>query len=228
MSPNDDDIPDGIDDLRPTSRTATTITLTWTQIDGGDGQPAEYRVKYHAPPMDWRTGWSTGTVGCSRVTGSQIGAPLSCTVTGLEANRAYDFQLMSYRIENGGWARALRSNIATGRTSSSSPTTTVSDLMVTGATAMELTVTWTEVDDGTGRPASYRVKYGTPIGSWRNATIGCAPTIRGRQIGAPIQCTIEDLQPGTTYEVQLMSFRTEDGAWVNARYSNRATGSTEE
>src|SRR5690606_33073281 len=140
-----------------------------TQIDDGTGAPADYRVKYRLPPMDWRT----GIVGCSRVVGTQIGATLSCTVSGLDAMQMYDFHLMSFRLENGLWAGALRSNVATGVTGGAAAADRVQDLSIDGATPTTLTVSWTQVDDGTGNPAWYRVKYGSPIVTWKAATIGC-------------------------------------------------------
>jgi hypothetical protein len=78
------------------------------------------------------------------------------------------------------------------------------------------------VDDGTGNPARYRVKYGQPIWRWGGAATGC--NVTGSAIGQPISCTFNTgpQSPGAL-EVQLMSYRVVGGAWVDARYSNLET-----
>jgi hypothetical protein len=220
----------GVSDLSVLSRTETTLTMGWTQVDDGTGEPAKYRVKYETPTM---TDWKNATIGCaSSIQGTAIGAEMTCTIEGLAASTSYEVQLMSYRTDSSGaWIDALYSNVASGATSatSSSPTTpgAVSDLKVLSQSETTLTVGWTQVDDGTGAPAKYRVKYAPPAIIYSSATIGCASTIQGTAIGASISCTIEGLDSGTTYDVQLMSYRTDSsGAWLDAQYSNVATGAT--
>jgi hypothetical protein len=214
------DEPFGVTDFAAVASTGSTITLSWTQVDDGTGAPAWYRVKYSEPPISW----ARGTIGCDRsLEGDEIGAEITCTVEGLDPETAYDFQLMSYRYVDGVWQGALYSNVATGRTGS----LPVQDLAVTPATASALTVAWTQVGDGLGGPAWYRVKYGAPLTSWREAAIGCGDrTIEGNVVGAPMSCTIDGLSPGVTYDVQLMSYRVEEGAWANAMFSNLASGMT--
>jgi hypothetical protein len=83
-----------------------------------------------------------------------------------------------------------------------------------------------ELDAGgrrTGNPAWYRLKYGSPITQWREATVACDP-IEGDEIGAPLTCTVDGLRYPTDYQFRLMSFRVENGAWVDARYSNMIAG----
>jgi hypothetical protein len=210
-----------VDDLVVTSVTDSTIDLRWTQVDDGTGRPAEYRVKYALPPIDW----ATATVGC-QVKGRTIGAPISCRVSGLTAGTTYDFQLMSYRVKKGVWQGAVYSNIATGVTTSLSAagTRAVTDLTVTSATTSALTVRWTQIDDGTGNPARYRVRYAAPPISWSTAALGCDTSLSGAQIGAAMSCTIGSLTAGATYDVQLMSYRLVNGAWQNTALSNVATG----
>ena len=107
------------------------------------------------------------------------------------------------------------------------PTAKVIDLTVSRVTGSTVTLGWTEVDNGAGRPASYRLKYAEPPIAWRTATIGCAPTITGTRIGARMSCTVAGLSQATTYDFQLMSFRlTSTGAWQGAVYSNIARGQT--
>jgi hypothetical protein len=102
----------------------------------------------------------------------------------------------------------------------------VNDLRISAQGATTTKLTWTQVDDGTGRPARYRVRYGSDLTNWKTGTIGCASTIRGTAIGASISCTVTGLAADTRYEYQLMSFRTVNGAWVDARFSNLVVGET--
>jgi len=207
--------PGGVSDLRVTATSDSKITIQWTQVDDGTGKPASYRVKYSPPPIDWKT----ATIGCDRtIYGTAIGAPMQCTITGLQPGSTYEIQLMSFRIVNGSWQGAKYSNVARGTTLGSSPPRVVTDLSATDVDPTEIDLSWTQVDDGTGYPAWYRVKYSTPPIDWKTATVGC--NVRGDRIGWPISCTIVGLTPGTAYEIQLMSYKLVNGTWTNARYSN--------
>ncbi len=209
-----------VPDLRVASVSAVAATLSWTEVDDGTGRPASYRLKYQKPTLEW----GTATTACT-VSGHRTGDPISCVVPSLDPETTYDFELMSYRVSNGQWVGAVYSNVATGRTAAEEGRT-VTDLAVTAATSTTLTVRWTEVDDGTGDPSAYRVKYSTPPIRYGAATIGCDRTISGVAIGARMSCTIEGLKPETAYDLQLESFRVENGAWVDARPSNVASAQT--
>ena len=205
----------GVTDLAVASSTDSAVTLRWTQVDDGSGKPASYRVKYAAPPIDWKS----ALVGCD-TPGTQIGATISCTVAGLTPSTSYDLQLMSYRLQGGAWKGAQYSNVATGATAAPpvSDAAAVTDLAVASATDSSFTTRWTQVDDGTGHPARYRVKYAGPPIAWSSASVAC--DVQGTQIGAEASCTIQGLTAATAYDVQLMSHRVVDGAWQGATYSN--------
>lgn len=210
-----------VEDLRITAATDSSITVSWTEVSDGTGSPANYRVKYAEPPFNWRS----ATIGCERtIYGTAIGAHASCTIQGLSPGTTYEIRMMSYRVRNSSWVGAVYSNIATGTTTT--PSHGVTDLSVVSVAETSLTLRWTQVDDGTGYPANYRLKYGAPPIDWPNATIGCDPSMQGTAIGESMSCTVAGLSPGTTYELQLMSYRSVDGAWVGAVYSNAATGAT--
>ncbi len=217
-----------VGDLAITATSQASLTLTWTQVDDGTGQPADYRVKYAVPPM---TNWGNlPDSGCD-VDGTEIGQVASCTIEGLEAGTTYDVQLMSYRLVGGAWQGAVYSNIATGTTDAAATTPignadAVTDLAVTDITDTSLSVRWTQVDDGTGQPADYQVRYGTAPISWSGATVACDPTLAGTQIGAELTCTIQGLIAETTYDVQLVAFRSAGGAQEGAAYSNVARART--
>jgi hypothetical protein len=101
----------------------------------------------------------------------------------------------------------------------------VTDLSIAEATASSLSVRWTQVADGAGGAASYRVKFSVPSISYGSATIACSRVV-GDVVGAEASCTIEGLDPNTEYDVQLTSYRLEDGAWADAHLSNVVTGRT--
>ena len=71
---------------------------------------------------------------------------------------------------------------------------TITDLAVAAATPDSLTLSFTEVDDGTGRSASYDFRYDVAPMSWGSAlsvTRGsCATPVPGTTIGAQHRCTV--------------------------------------
>ncbi len=108
---------------------------------------------------------------------------------------------------------------------------TVTDLAVTGVTDTSATLSFTEVTDGTGQPASYDVRYAAGTISWGSATEvsrgTCATPVAGTAIGAKRTCTVLGLASSTAYSFQLVAFRGTLG--VNAVFgglSNVASGTT--
>src|SRR5438128_3140264 len=113
---------------------------------------------------------------------------------------------------------------------------TVTDLAVAGVTETSVTLSFTELDDGTGAPANYDVR--TAVGStltwWlangalnKNGT--CASPMAGTAIGTKRACTVVGLVAGTTYSFELVAFRGTLG--VNAVFGGlsnlaQATAST--
>jgi len=221
-----------VQDLDVADVTESAITVRWTQIPDGTGAPAQYRVRYSLPEIEW----TTASEACVQA-GDQIGAETQCTIEGLEAGTTYEIQLMSLGAKGEVWEGGVSSNVARGKTklrdaaeeepeSQGEPVVegAVGDLRVMGATSGTLAVQWTQVDDGTGAPARYRVKYAEPSIDYGSATIGCDLT--GTEIGAVTSCTIRSLEAETAYDVQLMSYRAVDGKWENALYSNIAHATT--
>ena len=91
------------------------------------------------------------------------------------------------------------------------PPGTVADLAVDSVSDSAVVLTFTEVDDGSGRPASYDVRYApTPI-AWGTATEisrgSCATPVSGTAIGAKHRCTVLGLLASTQYDFQLVAFR---------------------
>jgi hypothetical protein len=84
----------------------------------------------------------------------------------------------------------------------------VIDLTVVDGTSTTLTLNWTEVDDGLGNPSSYTVRLRTTATlAWTEVTDGdCAAPIAGSTIGEVLSCTVDGLEPLTTYFFQIRAF----------------------
>jgi uncharacterized protein YjdB len=87
----------------------------------------------------------------------------------------------------------------------------VSDLAVSSTADTAVTLSFTEVNDGTGSPASYDVRFATSPLSWGSATSvtrgTCTTPVAGTSIGAKRSCTVLGLTPSTAYQFQLIAFR---------------------
>src|SRR5207244_3565216 len=108
---------------------------------------------------------------------------------------------------------------------------TVTDLAVTEVTDSSATLAFTEVSDGTGRPASYDVRWAVGTITWSAAagvTQGsCSTPVAGSALGAKRSCTVQGLTASTSYQFQLAAFRgTLNVNAVFGALSNVAAGST--
>jgi len=108
---------------------------------------------------------------------------------------------------------------------------TVTDLSVVSTTNNSATIRFTEVDDGTGQPAKYNVRFAVAPISWGSATDvsqgTCATPVAGSAIGAVRTCTVLGLAASTTYQFQLVAFRgTLNVDAVFGGLSNVAQGTT--
>src|SRR6266550_1523288 len=89
---------------------------------------------------------------------------------------------------------------------------TVTDLAVDAVTRNSATLSFTEVDDGLGQPARYVVRFAEPPIDWGSAqevTEGtCARPVIGQAIGARLTCTVLGLASSTTYDFQVVAYRS--------------------
>ena len=83
----------------------------------------------------------------------------------------------------------------------------VADLTVVGTSDSSITLSFTQVNDGTGRPAKYDVRSAAGALTWNSAagvTQGtCATPVAGTAIGANITCTVLGLGASTNYQFQV-------------------------
>ena len=108
---------------------------------------------------------------------------------------------------------------------------TVTDLAVAGAIDTSVTLSFTEVNDGTGLPASYNIRFAPGTLSWGSATDvtrgTCAVPLLGTAIGAKRTCTVNGLSAATAYQLQLVTYRgTLNVNAVFGGLSNVASGTT--
>ena len=211
-------MPGDVVDLAGVGQTSSSVTLAFTEVDDGTGQPAKYEIR-SAPgtTVDWGSAASVASGSCSTpVVESGIGARRTCTVLGLTAGTAYAFELVAFRgtLNQGATFGAL-SNVLTVTTAVADTPTgpgAVSDLTVVGQTSSAVALAFTEVDDGTGQPAKYEIRsaLGTTVdwGSAASVASGsCSTPVVGSGIGARRTCTVPGLTAGTAYAFQLVAFR---------------------
>ena len=87
-----------ISDLSVSAVASTSVTLSFTQVDDGTGQPASYDVRYAVSPISWGSAPSVTSGTCTTpVAGTAIGSNMTCTVLGLSPSTKYDFQLVPFR-----------------------------------------------------------------------------------------------------------------------------------
>jgi len=222
-----------VSDLSITATTDTSVSLAFTAVDDGAGLPASYDVRLAVAPLSWGTASSVSGGSCSStpVAGVATGATVACTVLGLRPAGTYEFQLVAYRgtLDVDAVFGEL-SNIARATTDARTPGA-VTDLAVGGTTDTTVTLTFTEVNDGTGLPASYEVRFAAAPLSWGSALNvaqgTCKTPINGTAIGTQRACKVRGLDRATRYQFQLAAFR--DTFDVNAVFgplSNIATGTT--
>src|SRR4029077_17219933 len=92
--------PGTVTDLVVAGKADTSITLRFTEVNDGSGQPASYDIRGVA---GWTLSWGATAPSVTRgtcatpVTGTAIGTVRSCTVFGLTASTTYKFQRVALR-----------------------------------------------------------------------------------------------------------------------------------
>src|SRR2546428_3495230 len=90
--------PGTVTDLAVDQVTPNSATLSFTEVDDGLGQSAHYVVRYAEPPIEWGSAHDVTEGTCATpVSGTAVGARLTCTVSGLAPATSYDFQVQAYR-----------------------------------------------------------------------------------------------------------------------------------
>ena len=87
----------------------------------------------------------------------------------------------------------------------------VTDLKLNAVESGNVSLSFTEVDDGAGGPADYLVRFQIAPLAWGDAADvlfgSCAAPVRGNEVGAARECSVSGLKGGTRYEFQMVAFR---------------------
>jgi hypothetical protein len=90
--------PGTVTDLAVAGVTDTSVTLSFTEVSNGAGQPASYDIRYAAGTIAWASAASVTQGSCTTpVAGSLFGAKRTCTVLGLVGATGYQFQVVAFR-----------------------------------------------------------------------------------------------------------------------------------
>src|SRR5256712_364808 len=162
------------------------------------GQP----VQFTATPLD-----ANGTPLSGRSFTWPWGVPAVAAVStgGLVTGVAVGTATITATSEGQGGSAAITVTVP----ASTSPGT-VTDLAVAGVTETSVTLSFTELDDGTGAPANYDVRTAvesTLTGRLANGAleknVTCASPMAGTAIGTKRACTVVGLVAGTTHSFEL-------------------------
>jgi uncharacterized protein YjdB len=82
-----------VSDLRVVGASTGSITLAFTEVDDGAGDPANYALRYGTPVLSWSEAASTEVV----IEGWSIGSMREYVYTNLVPGTSYEFQLVAYR-----------------------------------------------------------------------------------------------------------------------------------
>ena len=175
------------------------VSLASSSINVGDTTRATATLRDYQGRIIYRpVTWSSSDANVATVDATGL-------VTGVSAGTA---QITATRYSKSGSVTITVSAI--GTTSTGTPGT-VGDLSIASVDSTSVTLTLTQVDDGTGQAAQYEVRYAPPPISWGSATatsLGtCTAPISGTSIGSALTCTVLGLVPSTKYDFQVIAFR---------------------
>ncbi|HEV8400336.1 MAG TPA: Ig-like domain-containing protein [Gemmatimonadales bacterium] len=135
--------PGTVSNLSVGAVTDSSVTLSFTEVTDGTGQPASYDIRWAAGTISWGSATPVASGTCSTpLAGSAVGATKTCTVRGLAAGTAYQFQALAFRgTLNVDAVFGLLSNVASGTTTASTaPVATVTVSPATGSVGIGQTV----------------------------------------------------------------------------------------
>lgn len=203
-----------------TARNSRTVTVTPSSLSGTVGQTGQFSAVV-------KDGWGRVITGAIVTWTSSDPTVVGITASGLAT--ALKAGTVTVTASSGGYKGTASATVTSGQTLS--PPGTVSDLATSGATDSSTVLTFTEVNDGSGAPASYEVRYATGTISWGTAAPAvagtCGSPLAGTSIGNKRSCTVSGLTAGTSYQFQVVAFRGSlNQNAVFGALSNVATGAT--
>jgi uncharacterized protein YjdB len=213
--------PGAVTDLRVTDATDSSVTLSFTEVSDGAGQPARYDIRWATGAIVWPSASRVTQGSCAApLTGTVVGATRSCTVLGLAASTVHAFQLAAFRgTLNLDAVFGALSNVANDTTSAS--TAPVASVTVSPASATVL-VGGVQLLTATLRDARGNVLTGRPI-VWvsSNPLVASVSAGGGGLVGglldgpATISATSEGQSGTAAVTVALTPPPPPDGPWPN-------------
>lgn len=98
IDPGTPAVPGTVHDLATTAVTDSSVTLSFTEVNDGTGQPAKYDVRYAAGALSWGGAKSVARGTCATpLRGAVVGAKRTCSVLGLASGTAHGFELVAFR-----------------------------------------------------------------------------------------------------------------------------------
>ena len=192
--------PGTVADLAVSGVTDSSVTLSFTEVNDGAGQPAKYDVRWAAGTLSWASGTDVARGSCAvPMAGTAIGARRSCTVLGLVAGTAYQFQLVAFRgTLNVDAVFGALSNVASGTTTAS--TAPVATVTVAPASA-SVVVGATQQFTATLRDAAGNVLTGRVV-TWASSAVTVASVtgtglVSGLVVGTATITATSEGQSGT-------------------------------
>jgi hypothetical protein len=115
--------PGTVGDLAVVGANDSSLTLAFSEVTNGAGQPAAYELRVAAGTISWGAATSVARGTCSApIAGSTIGIRRTCTVLGLTPGTAYQAQIIAYRgTLNVDAVFGQVSNVASGSTTAPAP-----------------------------------------------------------------------------------------------------------
>ncbi len=158
--------PGTVNSLAIASVTTNSVTLAFTEVTNGAGSPASYQVRFAAASLSWGSGTDVSAGTCKApVVGTTIGAKRTCTITGLAASRAYQFQLVAFRgTLNVNAVFGVLSNVASATTAAATAPAPVATVAVSPTTS-GITVGGTQTYAATLKDAAGNTLTGRTV-SW--------------------------------------------------------------
>ncbi|HKV71603.1 MAG TPA: Ig-like domain-containing protein [Gemmatimonadales bacterium] len=208
------------DTTQDSARNARTVIVTPSALSGTVGQTGQLTAVVKNGYGQVMAGaivtWTSNDTAVVKVNGSGLATGVgagSATVTATSAG-----------------ARGTASITVSSGTTATAPAS-VSDLATSAATDSSVALTFTEVNDGTGAPASYEIRLAPGSISWGTAAPAvsgtCGTPLAGTSVGNRRTCTVGGLTAGTSYQFQIVAFRgTLNQNAVFGALSNVATAAT--
>jgi hypothetical protein len=177
--------PGTVTDLQASANGGNSVTLSFTQVDDGTGQPAKYDVRYAVAPISWGSATAQTSGTCNTpVAGTAIGGQLSCTVLGLTPATNYSFQLVPFRgtLNLNAVFGSLSNTVSATTTGSAPPPPPVASVSVSPASST-LLIGATAQLSATTRDANNNTLTGRVV-TWTSANAGVASVNSGGLVRA--------------------------------------------